>query len=594
MRASTTKNGLTVRVIAGTRNAILAFDLQENKRQGCLGFSIQRTDCGPAEKPFSAEQRKAQWLPNMLRFPSVPLAADRKFSTTEDAPLQKFRWGDYTLEPAHTYRFKVIPRYGKTGKLETRPEFKDGVEVEITTEDSNSDETAVFFNRGAAASKAFEEKFPHLKEIDRESEDERKARAATLETEEGKEARAWLSAGLEEAILAFLNKAEKGDALHAAIYEFQKPELLQGIKDAVNRGVDVKVVYHHRQKNEKDKTAAKNDDAIRAAGLDDETLAAENKASVCKPRKANPQGAIMHNKFVVLLKKDGENPVPAAVWTGSTNWTDGGIYGQLNVGHAVYEKQVAEMYEAYFQLLHEDADAGTIKHAIVGISPISVRLSSEHKVTPVLSPQSEDTMLHLYASLCENAKCLMVSAPFALSPIILGTLSKKNDDVLRYLLLDKIGSLGKGSEVNVIEGDPDDSIAVATTLATPLYDYQGKLLAGKESFHHAGIHIHSKIILVDPFGSDPIVVTGSANFSNNSTEVNDSNTLIIRGHTAVADIYSTEFMRMFEHYHYRAKEAALKDKSKSLGLVEDDSWSDEYYVKHSTEEKDRRMFAGNL
>lgn len=593
MRASTTKNGLTVRVIAGTRNAILAFDLQENKRKGCLGFSIMRTDVGPSEKPFPPEQQKTGWLPNMLRFPSVPVAPDRQFSTTEDAPLQKFRWGDYTLEPAHTYRYKVIPRYGKPNKLETRPEFQDGLEIEITTEDPNAEETSIFFNRGAAASKAFETKFPHLKEIEREPEDERKARAARLETEEEKEARQWLSMGLEEAVLAFLNKAQKGDALHAAIYEFQKPELLQGIKDAVTRGVDVKVVYHHRQKNEKDKTAAKNDAAIRAAGLDDASLP-EDKKGVCKPRAANPQSAIMHNKFVVLLKNDGNTPTPAAVWTGSTNWTDGGIYGQLNVGHAIYESQVAEIYEAYFQLLHDDAGATEIKHALGGISPVSLLFPSEHKVTPILSPQSNDTMLHLYASLCENAKCLMISAPFALSPIILGTLTKKRDDVLRYLLLDKIGSLGKGEEVHIIEGDPNDSIAVATTLASPLHDFQGKLLAGKESFHHAGIHIHSKIILVDPFGSDPIVVTGSANFSNNSTEVNDSNTLILRGYTAVADIYATEFMRMFEHYHFRAKESAAKDKSKPLGLAEDDSWSNEYYVKGSTEEKDRRMFAGTL
>ncbi|HEX8564590.1 MAG TPA: phospholipase D-like domain-containing protein [Pyrinomonadaceae bacterium] len=597
MRASTTKNGLTLRVIAGTRNAILAIDLQENKRQGCLGFSIQRTDLGTAENPLPENQRKSQWLPNLLHFPSVPLKEDQHFATTDQAPLQKFRWGDYTLEPAHTYRYKVIPQYGKPGALTTRPDLQNGVEIEITTEDPNNEETAIFFNRGAAASHTFEMKFPNLKTIDREPEDDRNARTAKLveaDTEEANEARAWLSMGLEEAILAFLRKAEKGDALHAAIYEFQKPELLQGIKEAVERGVDVQVVYHRRQKNEKDKTATKNEAAIKAAGLDDATLAANNQKPVVKPRKANPQDAIMHNKFVVLLKNDGEKPVPTAVWTGSTNWTDGGIYGQLNVGHAIYEPEVAGIYDQYFQLLHDDADASTIKHALGAISPVSLLLPSEHKVFPILSPQSNDTMLHLYAALCENARCLMVSAPFALSPIILAALTKKNPDTLRFFLLDKLGSLGKGEEVHIIEGDPSDSIAVATTLASPLHDFQGKLLEGKESFHHAGIHIHSKIILVDPFGSDPIIVTGSANFSNNSTEVNDSNTMIIRGYSAVADIYVTEFMRMFEHYHFRAKAAASKDKSKPIGLIEDDSWSDEYYVKDSNEEKDRRMFAGTF
>ena len=324
MRASTTKNGLTLRVIAGTRSAIIAIDLQENKRKGCLGFSIQRMDLGPASQPFSADEQKTVWLPNMVRFPNIPLADGQTFSTTEDAPLQKFRWGDYSLEPANAYRYKVLPRYGKPGAPETLAGLENGVEVEVTSEDTNNEETSVFFNRAAAASTAFNREFPDVTDVS-ETSDEAAA------------ARKWLSDGLEEAVLAFLNKAEKGDALHAAIYEFQKPELLKGIKDAAVRGVDVKVVYHHRQKNDKDKTATKNDEAIKAAGLDDATLATENLQPIVKPRKANPQSAIMHNKFVVLLKNDGAKQVPKAVWTGSTNWTDGGIYGQLNVGHAVYD-----------------------------------------------------------------------------------------------------------------------------------------------------------------------------------------------------------------------------------------------------------------
>lgn len=569
MKASLTKNGLTLRIIAGTHNAILGIDLQEDKRKGCLGFSIRRTDLGPASKPFAPDQRLIRFLPNMLRFPSDTLDPAQNPVTTERAPLQKFRWGDYTLHPASTYRFRVVPQYGKPGNLTTRDELSDGVEVEVTTEDPASQETAVFFNRAAAASNAFNRKFPKVTKLDDDSPD-------------AKAARTWLSNGLEEAVLAYLAQAtDKSFALHAAIYEFQKPELLQGLKDAVSRGVDVKVLYHHRKKDDKDTTADKNDAAIKNGGLED----------IVTPRKAAPQGAIMHNKFVVLLKETDGQLVPQAVWTGSTNWTDGGLYGQLNVGHAIYDAEVAATYEEYFKLLHADSDSSTMKHALASLTSVSLLLPGEHKVVPIFSPQSTDTMLHLYANLCDNAKCLLVSAPFALSPIILTALTKKKDEVLRFLLLDKEGSLGKGEEVHVIEGDPSDSIAIATTLSSPLHDFQGKLLEGKESFHHAGIHIHSKIIAVDPFGSDPIIVTGSANFSMNSTEVNDSNSLVIRGHTAVADIYATEFMRMFEHYHFRASEAKAAG-AKTLQLAEDDSWSDKYYVKDSNEEKDRRMFAG--
>src|SRR5262249_18767715 len=53
---------------------------------------------------------------------------------------------------------------------------------------------------------------------------------------------------------------------------------------------------------------------------------------------------------------------------------------------------------------------------------------------------------------------------------------------------------------------------------------------------------------VDPLGDDPIVVTGTANFSAPSQCANDENMLVIRGNTRVADIYFGEFMRIFDHF----------------------------------------------
>ena len=52
--------------------------------------------------------------------------------------------------------------------------------------------------------------------------------------------------------------------------------------------------------------------------------------------------------------------------------------------------------------------------------------------------------------------------------------------------------------------------------------------------------IHTKFMLINPLGDDPIVITGSANFSEDSTKANDENMLVIRGNTRVADIYVGE------------------------------------------------------
>lgn len=573
MRTKLTKDGLTVQIIAGTQNAIVGIDLTDEKRAGCLGFSIHRTSFGPVAAPLATPETR--WLPNMLRFPSDTSTTP---ITTDTAPLQKFRWGDYTLRPASRYKFRVVPRYGAPGALTPDPDADPnaGIELEVMTEDKTAHDTCVHFNRGAAASRAFELKFGNLIN-----------EAAVLgDTVEGAKARAWLSNGLEEAILAFQEQAtDDSFALHAAIYEFQKTNLVGGLKAAQDRGAEVKVAYHHRRKNDKDKTAPENDEAAENAGF---------KPGTCVQRGKNPQNAIMHNKFVVLLKKDNTGKlIPKAVWTGSTNWTDGGIYGQLNVGHAVYDEPVAAIYEKYFQLLFADSDAHTMKTTLATLSPVPADIAP-NSIVPILSPQNDDAMLKLYAHICDKSTCLMVSAPFELAQVIRTELSEKEGNEIRFLLLDKTGSLGDAAEVEIVEGDPDNSISVATTLSSPLHDFQGKLLEGKEGFHHAGIHIHSKIILADPFSDDPVVVTGSANFSSNSTMTNDSNTLILRGFTKIADIYASDFMRMFEHYHFRAMEAKSKDKSKPMGLAADESWSDGYYVAGSQAERDRKTFAGNI
>jgi phosphatidylserine/phosphatidylglycerophosphate/cardiolipin synthase-like enzyme len=585
MRVTTTRNGLTLRVIAGTTNIILGIDLAESRRQGCLGFSIQRVDLGPAAAPFAAAQQTGRWLPNLLRFPSDTGAPP---VTTERAPLQKFRWGDYTTDPAHRYRYQVVPRYGAPGKLTPDLTADAGATVEVTTEDNQAPATSVFFNRAAAASEAFEQHFPQIT-----------TEAQLLgDTPLAQQARKWLSRGLEEALLAYLAQAKDATfALHAAVYEFQKPELLAGLKAALDRGAEVKVLYHHRQTQTKgapnpaDKTASKNDAAAHAAGLD----------PVSVRRSADPQGAIMHNKFVVLLKKTGGAFVPQAVWTGSTNWTDGGLYGQLNVGHAVYDPDIAATYEANFQLLHADPKAADQKKALAKLTPVPSPLPSTHRAWAIFSPQANLDMIHLYAEICANATTLMVCAPFELHEEIRKAFLVRPQGTLHYLLLDQKKSLGNAEELQVQQGDPRNTISVATTLPSALHDFQGKLLEGKESFLHAGIHIHSKIILADPFGDDPILVTGSANYSTGSTTNNDSNTLVLRGNTAVADIYATEFMRMFEHYHFRASEAAAQDAAKKAGkptdleplcLKESDAWTTPYYAAGSLEELDRQTFAG--
>jgi phosphatidylserine/phosphatidylglycerophosphate/cardiolipin synthase-like enzyme len=404
-------------------------------------------------------------------------------------------------------------------------------------------------------------------------------------------------------------------ALHACVYEFQKPELLEELRAARRRHATVEVVYHFRQKppkknkktgklEQKDKTCEENEAEARAHGL----------ADVSVQRKANPQGAIMHNKFVVLLKRDAKGDFqPQAVWTGSTNWTEGGVYGQLNVGHAIYDKKVAQTYEELFQQLNNDPEAAPLKKKLAELSPVPEEVPPGPAVVPIFSPQSDLGMLNLYGTICEKAKFLMVCAPFELSPIIRKALAEREEGVLKLMLLDKRASLGKEGEadgVGAIEKAGGNMLGVAATLDSPLAKFQKGLLGDSpEHFHHRGIHIHSKFIIADPFGDSPVLVTGSANFSKNSTTGNDSNSLLICGgkgakdaNKAVIDIYATEFLRMFEHYHYRGTVAQKKAEAKASGkkfteesyaLKDSDAWTNPYYKKGTVKYLSRLFFSGH-
>ncbi len=565
MRARASKDGLTVRIIAGTHAVLLAFDLADEKRTGCLGFSIERTDVGTGDR---------RWLPNSLRFMSDP---DSHWVTTARAPLQKFRWGDYTTEPGRLYRYRVVARYGTPadiiaqGVLAERPGGFDavpgGVLLELRTEDNRNDHTSVFFNRGAAASQAYVAKF------------------GDNDPDDIPDALTWLSRGLEEALVAFIAKANGPDyALHGCIYEFEKPTPIKALQQAQARGADVRIVYHARAGGN---TAAENKHAIDSLGV----------TFLTTPRTKG--SAIMHNKYLVLLQKDAVGVLqPIAVWTGSTNWTEGGVYGQLNVGHAVYDPIVAARYEQGFQVLSQDLSIDDTQAKMDLITPVPTRATLAHGPTPLFSPQNGLAMIDLYAEICKSAKVLMVSAPFALHERIRNVLQAPTDGAMRFMLADKEGSYGAKGEIDKLNADVGNMAAVAKPYeGLKLADFQARKLDRDrlmvdESFHHAGIHVHSKIILADPFGPDPILVTGSANFSTNSTVANDSNVLVFRGDTAVVDVYVADFMRMFEHYWFRSRKDEKLAANQVFALKDTDDWSERYFTDGTREQRDRLAFLG--
>jgi len=538
--AGPSPKGLKVRAIAGTYVVLLAFDCDEAYCAGLLGFAILRTD---------HENGETVWLRGLKKF-DVPESDEGDEVTTRRHPIQKFHWGDYTTKAGRTYTYEVHAMRGTKDQLID----DDQVAVEITCEKEDAvgrNGHAVHFNRSAASSQAFARRFPTLppgEVVD-------------------PQARAWLSRGLQEALIAFIDSAQPGEGLHLFVYEFAKPEYAQALARARTRGVRLEILHDAIVDKAGKGPINESRPLLKEYGLDD----------VAKDRVADGL-AISHNKFVVLTGTDGQ---AKAVWTGSTNFTDAGVYAQSNVGHAIAGPEPAGTYLKWHQLVWQDPTLSCADSRVqtAAASALPDMASSPSGTSVVFSPRKTIEAVELCATLIGKAdQMVCFTAPFALHDDIENALIAAPAQV--FGLLNKHGVVG-----NALIRSPNTLLAAAAALSDSsiLEAWQKKMLEQlqAESLHHSGVFIHTKIILIDPLSDNPVVVTGSANFSNNSSRNNDENQLFIFGETEVADVYIGEFMRMFDHYYFRdhikaAKAQALQD-PKAAYLDETDGWTHRYF-----------------
>jgi hypothetical protein len=87
--------------------------------------------------------------------------------------------------------------------------------------------------------------------------------------------------------------------------------------------------------------------------------------------------------------------------------------------------------------------------------------------------------------------------------------------------------------------------------------------------------IHNKIVVIDPFSDDCVVVTGSHNLGFRASHNNDENMVIVRGHRGLAEAYACHVLDLYDHYAWRF---LLKEHPDVFGkpLEADDKWQERY------------------
>jgi phosphatidylserine/phosphatidylglycerophosphate/cardiolipin synthase-like enzyme len=176
--------------------------------------------------------------------------------------------------------------------------------------------------------------------------------------------------------------------------------------------------------------------------------------------------------------------------------------------------------------------------------------------TAIFSPRSGDAVLKLYVDLVDNAEDLScITLAFGVNELFKDQLKDNTaQSHITFLLLEKKDKPRANATKPFVAINASNNVykAWGSYIQTAVYQWARETNARFLELNSHVAYIHSKFLLRDPLGDDPIVVTGSANFSAASTNDNDENMLVIRGSARAADVYFTEFNRLFNHYYYRA------------------------------------------
>ncbi|MBV9193609.1 MAG: hypothetical protein JO168_05645 [Solirubrobacterales bacterium] len=556
--------------LAFSNNDIAVFAWSFDKQlDGCQGFAVYRGDV-----------HAGTWeaMPALARFAGV--SADAK-QTTEQAPVQKFWWKDLEARHGGLYHYRIVPMGGEPGALTPLA----GVEPLVTNPVAITADRGLFkawFNRGILATQAVAQALgtPSADRLMRHIQDPDDKLRQLLEGQ------------LQDALTSLLDSADAtGGEVRCALYELNDPDGLEKRLQAADHG------------NPK----------ARAVVLGNETVAANRKTGTpADPDKYKedrdklkeagvpvidrilPTGHIPHNKFVVLKQSDAA----VSVLTGSTNWTMNALAAQTNNALLIESPSVAAHFSAFWDELERDSadsnptwqgpelrkwvanhNAAMLKSPIIlegKSADVQVFFSPSTAHALAKPPKEHPADLEHLFGLIKSAKqavlflafepgnnSILEAAAAALAAnkklFVRGALTSATGATQFKDALDaesaEVEGSGRHPSVATIgepaadkkQGVPDFRVIPATAVHE-----NDKFGAWEAELNKAGFAIiHDKIVVVDPFSDDCVVVTGSHNLGYRASHNNDENMVLVKGQRALAEAYACHVLDVYDHYAWR-------------------------------------------
>jgi phosphatidylserine/phosphatidylglycerophosphate/cardiolipin synthase-like enzyme len=316
---------------------------------------------------------------------------------------------------------------------------------------------------------------------------------------------------IDDTLINYINRAKY--TIDFTIYNFNNDgisNISNALKAAANRGVRVRVIGCGTTDN---------------LGIDE--LIGSAVHLLIGPSGSQRDG-IMHNKFIVF-DAESSDPNDPLVWTGSTNFTDGQINLDANNVIIVQDQSLARSYQIEFEEMwgsnSDNPDA------------IKARFGSTKKNNTPHEFVINGKRVECYFSPTDGVNGRVVEViNTADNDLSIATMLITRTDMADAIAARK----STGVSANVITNNASgNSTTVNDILSASLgvhYTFDGE---------SAGI-LHNKYMIVDQDApaSDPIVLTGSHNWSASADNDNDENTLVVHDAT-IANIYYQQFAQRF-------------------------------------------------
>jgi hypothetical protein len=538
----------------------------------CRGFAIKRRIARKGKKGTVED-----FLPNRTGFANEKVDAQPKAGQeavtkpSSEWPIQRFSWTDHDANSGDTVSYQVIPVIrDPAGKLELlEPEASPwSPKKRLATSQSKF---KPFFNRGFVMSQFMSR---YLAENNLSLKDFK----ARIKEQDDKTIRQFLSGGIRLALLKELETARKeGGQIYAALFELSDDELIDALcrlKDRANVVLSNGSVQP--QKGETMEQARKRDENESARK---KLLEKGVDVKVEPVNRFISPGALGHNKFLVRTDKNGK---PVTAWTGSTNWAPTGLCTQVNNALLIEDPDVAQIYFDQWQALRS-AQSLFPKPFVANNSkpkPVGQDTPGQVRSTVWFTRTNKGVDMDALREEVKKAKegilfLMFMPGAAGLYGDVAARCAEPNLYV-RGVVSELPHGRGDESAADVALVDGTNRIPLHLDIIQPegvqhpIANFAAEVTHKQFLANIGHAIIHSKVLVIDPFSADPVVITGSHNFSSSASSKNDENFIIVKGDHALAEAYAVNIYGAYSHYRWRA---FLSETNKPFnGLQDDDKW----------------------